>query len=76
MIWIYILHIEFHKGYWPKISIKRKPKHGQYAVDGGYPGTLKLCPTCQDGFLFEQDSFSKRLADEAAPPLPFEPLTP
>lgn len=55
MIKRYILHIEFHWGYCPRISIKRAPRHGDRVVDGGVLGTLQRCPTCQEGFLHEPD---------------------
>jgi hypothetical protein len=55
MIKRYILHIETHWRYRPRISFKKAPKAGDRVVDGGIPGTLKLCPTCQEGFLHEPD---------------------
>jgi hypothetical protein len=52
----YILHLEFHKGYWPIISFRRMPRHGDRMVDGGIPGTLIGCPTCSTtGFLHRPD---------------------
>lgn len=46
MIKRYILHIEFHWGYRPRISIKRVPRPGEVVVDGGEVGTLVICPEC------------------------------
>ncbi len=63
MIKRYILHIEAHRNvfrYRPRISFKRAPRHGDRVVDGGVPGTLKLCPECQEGFLHEPDPIWKR----------------
>lgn len=55
MIKRWTIHFEYHWGYWPRFSIRRNPRHGDRVVDGGVPGTLKRCPTCQDGFLHEPD---------------------
>lgn len=55
MIKSYILHIEAHRNRLPRISFKRAPQHGDRVVDGGIPGTLKLCPECQEGFLHQPD---------------------
>lgn len=46
MIKRYILHIEFHWGYRPRISIKRVPAPGEQVFDGGEWGTLRACPEC------------------------------
>lgn len=52
MIKRYILHIEFHWGYWPRISIKRVPRPGDWVFDGGEWGQLVICRECSgDGLL-------------------------
>lgn len=55
MIKRWTIHLEFHRGYWPKFYIRPNPRHGDRVVDGGVLGTLKRCPTCQDGFLHDPD---------------------
>jgi hypothetical protein len=56
----YILHIEWHKGYKPRFSIRRVPRHGDKVFDGGEKGTLIACQTCSTtGFLFKSDSEPK-----------------
>lgn len=55
MIKRYVLHIEAHRRRLPRISFKRAPRPGDRVVDGGIPGTLRRCPTCQEGFLHEPD---------------------
>lgn len=58
MIKRYILHLEAHRNifrYRPRISFKRAPRAGDRVKDGGVMGTLRLCPTCQEGFLHEPD---------------------
>lgn len=55
MIKRWILHVEFHWGYWPRISFRRVPKPGDRVLNGDEMGTLKLCPECQDGLLHEPD---------------------
>ncbi|MFL6416809.1 MAG: hypothetical protein ACJ74Y_14190 [Bryobacteraceae bacterium] len=69
MIKRYILHLEFHKGYWPPIiSFRRMPRHGDRMVDGGVPGTLIGCPTCSTtGFLHRPDQFPEFLKDLQEP---------
>lgn len=46
MIKRYILHIEFHRGYRPRISFRRVPQPGDRVEDGGEMGTLVACRTC------------------------------
>lgn len=55
MIAEYILHLEFHRGYRPRISLRRKPEAGDRVVDGGTPGTLVRCRECGEGFLHVPD---------------------
>lgn len=55
MIKRYILHLEFHWGYRPRISLKRMLRPGDRILNGDEMGTLKLCPECQDGLLHEPD---------------------
>lgn len=66
MIKRYILHIEFHWGYRPRISLRRKPRAGDHVIDGGIPGTLEACKTCDgDGLLLRPDeapTFTKLMA--------------
>jgi hypothetical protein len=47
MIRRYVLHLEVHKGHWPRVSFRRAPRTGDVTPWG----VLVLCPTCQDGFL-------------------------
>lgn len=76
MILIYILHIEFHWGYRPRISIRRKPRVGDRMINGGVPGTLVGCPTCStDGFLHQEDSMAG-LWPEPPVPVQKKPLFP
>lgn len=43
-----VVHVEWHRGYWPRLSVRRAPKHG----DRGREGRLMRCPLCSgDGFL-------------------------
>jgi hypothetical protein len=51
----YILHIEAHWGYRPRISLRRAPRSGDRVTDGGVPGTLRRCALCGEGFLHEPD---------------------
>lgn len=52
MIKRWILHFEFHWGYWPRISIKRVPRPGDWVFDGGEWGQLVACRECGgDGLL-------------------------
>lgn len=52
MIKRWILHIEFHWGYRPRISIKRVPRPGDWVFDGGEWGQLIACRECGgDGLL-------------------------
>lgn len=83
MIKRYILHIEFHWGYWPIISFRRTPRHGDRVMDGGEMGTLEACQTCSTvGFLHRADVdprarvISPTDLNEPQPPLPFSPTVP
>jgi hypothetical protein len=58
MIKCYVLHIELHNGYWPRVSFKRAPQPGDRVVDGGVPGTLVRCKECGEGFLHQPYSFA------------------
>lgn len=51
MIRRYVLHIEAHIGYRPRISFKRMPRTGDQTPDG----CLVLCPMCQSGYLAVSD---------------------
>ncbi len=55
MIKRWILHIEFHWGYRPRISLRRAPRSGDRVTDGGVPGTLERCALCGEGFLHVPD---------------------
>jgi hypothetical protein len=56
MIRQYVVHIEWHRGYRPRLSIRRRPRHGDRVVDGGEPGTLIACRECGgDGMLHLRD---------------------
>jgi len=43
----YVLHIEAHRGYRPRVSFRRAPRPGDITPWG----VLELCPQCQDGHL-------------------------
>jgi hypothetical protein len=54
----YILHVEWHPGYRPHISIRKMPRPGQRVVDGGVSGVLESCSNCSgDGMLLRPDAF-------------------
>ena len=56
MIKRYILHLEFHWGYRPRISFRRAPRHGDRVMDGGEMGTLIACQACSGvGLLHQAD---------------------
>jgi hypothetical protein len=64
MINRYVIHIGAHRGYWPRLSIRRAPRHGDRVIDGGEPGTLVRCRDCDGtGFLHHPD----RLPTSAMP---------
>jgi hypothetical protein len=64
MIRRYILHLEFHWGYRPRISFRRKPRPGDRVMDGGVLGKLITCETCSgDGLLFQSDPPDKLIMD-------------
>jgi hypothetical protein len=68
MIKRYILHVEFHWGYWPTISIHRAPMVGDRVVDGDIPGTLVGCKECSGvGLLHQPDSFAGLWPEVAGP---------
>jgi hypothetical protein len=54
MIKRYILHFEFHWGYWPKISIKRVRRPGEWVHDGGEWGKLVACRECSGQGVLHQ----------------------
>lgn len=68
MIKRYVLHIEAHKRHLPRVSFKRAPRAGDRVVDGGVPGTLKLCPVCEEGLLHEPDR--RKTRSNVTPPGP------
>lgn len=48
MIHRYILHLEAHRRFWPRVSLRRAPRVGDVTPDGVLIG----CPTCStSGFL-------------------------
>jgi hypothetical protein len=51
----YVIHLEANRGYWPRLSLRRMPRHGDRVTDGGQMGTLIRCPECGDGFLHRAD---------------------
>lgn len=56
MLRIYILHLEWHRGYRPHVSLKRKPRAGDRVSNGGQMGTLLTCHTCSGtGTLHQPD---------------------
>lgn len=46
MIKRYILHVELHRGYLPKISFRREPRPGDRFKNDGEWGTLVACQHC------------------------------
>lgn len=56
MIRRYLLHLEAHRGYRPRVSLRRAPRSGDRVVDGGLPGRLTGCDGCSSvGLLFVPD---------------------
>lgn len=62
MIARFTLHAEAHRGYWPRLSLRRNPRPGQRTTDGGQWGTLVRCPTCSDGLLHRPDGLTPEAA--------------
>jgi hypothetical protein len=57
MIARFIVHIEVHRGYRPRLSIRRAPRPGDRTVDGGMPGVLIACRECDgEGLLHRPDN--------------------
>jgi hypothetical protein len=66
----YVLHVELHRGYRPRISFRRAPRPGDRVIDGGVPGTLEGCSACScTGLLHRADIRTTR--DDI--PLPSDP---
>lgn len=61
MIARFVLHLEAHRGYWPRVSFRRLPRAGDRVADGGEPGILVRCRQCGDGLLHQPDSGVGRL---------------
>lgn len=77
MIKRYILHIEFHWGYRPHISLRRAPRHGDRVVDGGEMGTLEACDKCSTvGFLHRADVDPRTLVQPEPTPMPDQETAP
>jgi hypothetical protein len=55
MIARWVIHLEAHRGYRPRLSIRRFPRPGDRVVDGGLTGTLVRCRECGDGLLHQVD---------------------
>ena len=56
MIARWIVHVEIHRGYRPRLSVRRAPCHGDRVVDGGVAGILVACRVCSGvGFLHRAD---------------------
>ena len=55
MISRWIVQVEVHRGYRPRLSIRRVPRPGDRVVDGGVPGILVRCGDCGDGLLHRPD---------------------
>jgi hypothetical protein len=70
MIKRWVIHTEFHWGYWPRFSIKRLRRAGERVSDGGQMGTLVVCPECSGEGLLHRLDEQKFMA---APPLPWAP---
>ena len=68
MIVRYLLHVEAHWGYLPRVSVHRAPRSGDRVVNGGDPGTLVRCKHCGEGFL-HQPAAAQRLDRAAAEPV-------
>lgn len=65
MIRRYVLHLEFHLGYRPRVSLRRAPRPGDEVVEMGVTGVLVPCTTCStQGLLFQPDE---------GPDLPYGP---
>jgi hypothetical protein len=56
----FVLHVEAHRGYRPRVSFRRAPRPGDRVVDGGVPGTLVRCRECGEGFLHQPDDGVRR----------------
>jgi hypothetical protein len=49
------IRVEMHRGYRPRLTLRRIPKAGDRVTDGGVMGTLETCPECGDGLLHRPD---------------------
>lgn len=51
-----VLHVEVHRGYWPRLSVRWEPRAGDRTLNGGESGTLVRCSGCSgDGLLHVPD---------------------
>lgn len=51
MIVRYVLHIEWVRGWWPWVSLRRVPDAGAVVWEGMTPHRLECCTACVDGFI-------------------------
>lgn len=52
----FVLHLEWHRGYRPHVSLRRMPQAGDRVMNGGQLGTLLTCHTCSGtGTLHQPD---------------------
>lgn len=65
MIKQWILHIEFHRGYRPRVSFRRVPRAGSRTIDGGIPGTIVPCRECGHATMFQPDAGFPRMSSLA-----------
>jgi hypothetical protein len=62
----FVLHLEAHRGYWPRVSFRRAPRPGDRVVDGGEPGILVACRECSgQGLLHAPDDGVSRRPSSA-----------
>lgn len=73
MLKIYILHLEWNKGYRPHVSLRRKPKAGDRVLNGGEPGTLLTCDTCSGTGTLHQPDWLREAVKKPSPQMTYEP---
>lgn len=73
MIRRYILHLEWNRGYRPRVSLRRAPRGGDRVMDGGEPGQLMCCHECgSTGFMFRPDRQPASLTETLRGAYPIE----
>lgn len=59
MIARFVLHLEWHRGYRPRISLRRAPRVGDVVWEGMQPSVLEPCRECSTvGFLARELTLS------------------